>query len=202
MNDRLAGIYVILDAGTMPDLQVTQRFALQAGIRLFQYRDKRGCDAELLRALYHEAHAMDALLLVNDHVDLTPLADGIHVGQDDLAGTSIAALRARFPDKIIGVSANTPAHAKAAIGADYLGVGPFHATATKQIDRAALGIAGLHEMVNATSLPVCAIGGISVDDLMALRAAGCTMAATIGYLAHATDQLAAAHHLVEHWNRK
>ena len=87
MRSRLSGIYLILDGEMMPDVAATLDAALYGGIRLFQYREKRGCNAELLRTLYERTQAAEALLLVNDEIALASLVDGLHVGQDDLAAT-------------------------------------------------------------------------------------------------------------------
>jgi thiamine-phosphate pyrophosphorylase len=200
MRERLRGVYVILDGEVMADLLRVLDEALRAGIRLFQYREKRGPDRELLLALHARTRATGGLLLVNDAVELAHLADGVHLGQDDLRQESLPELRRRLAGKIIGLSAHTPAQAAAALEVDYLGVGPFRATTSKARTRAPLGIAGLVAVARATDLPVCAIGGITPADLGELRADRISMVAVIGAIAKAEDPFRAARSLYEAWN--
>ena len=198
----MQGIYLILDAALMPDLIETMQVALQGGIRIFQYRDKSGCRAEILIALYELAQSHQAVLTVNDDASLAHLADGIHVGQDDLAATPLAVLRSRFPDKIIGVSAHTVEQAQAASEADYLGVGPLRETGSKVVERPALSLEGIAKIAHATTLPVCAIGGITASDIPQLLEQRIAMAAVIGYIAKAPDQYVAARTLIAAWNAR
>ena len=110
---------------------------LAAGIRIIQYREKeknlreKYAEAMILRRMTRES---GALFLVNDHVDLALMveADGVHIGQDDLPLPEVRKLLG--PGKIIGVSTHGPEQARRAVaeGADYIGVGPLFATATKK----------------------------------------------------------------------
>ena len=200
MRALLCGIYVILDGEAMGDLLGVVDGALRAGVRLFQYREKRGPDKELLLALHARIQAASGLLLVNDAVELAHLADGVHLGQEDLRQQSLPELRRRLVGKIIGLSAQTPAQAAAAGDVDYLGVGPFRATISKAATRAPLGIGGIVAVARATELPVCAIGGITREDLGELRAHEIAMAAVIGAIAKAEDPFGAARLLHEAWN--
>ncbi len=183
----------------MPDLLATLDAALAGGIKLFQYRDKRGCDADLLRTLHRRTQHAHALLLVNDEPELAAIADGIHLGQEDLTRISLAQLRRQHPTTIIGVSAHTIEQVAACPQADYYGVGPLHPTNSKQVARAPLGIDGIASIARFSAKPVCAIGGITRSDLAPLRAQGVAMAAVIGSIAHASNQTAAARELVEGW---
>jgi thiamine-phosphate pyrophosphorylase len=200
VRERLRGIYVILDGEVMDDLLGVLDGALRAGVRLFQYREKRGPDRELLLALHTRTQVAGALLLVNDAAEVAHFADGLHLGQEDLWRDSLPELRRRLVGKIIGLSAHTPAQAEAATDVDYLGVGPFRATASKATTLAPLGIAGIVAVAKATDLPVCAIGGITAKDLGELRAHRIPMAAAIGAVAKAEDPFRAAQLLHEAWN--
>ncbi len=110
--------------------------ALEAGVRLVQFREKDRTDRELyLRALAFREHTReaDALLIVDDHVDvaLAVGADGVHLGQNDLP---VAAAREIDPDLIIGASTHNLAEAMAAqeAGASYVNIGPIFGTQTKE----------------------------------------------------------------------
>jgi thiamine-phosphate diphosphorylase len=200
MNLRLQGIYVILDGGTMRDLPSVLDASLRAGIRLFQYREKRGPNRELLLGLYKQSQVAGAVLLVNDAVELAQFVDGVHLGQEDAQKYDLTDLRRSLPDRIIGLSAHTADQARAASMVDYLGVGPFKATTSKETARAPLGVSGLSAVAAASSLPICAIGGIGSSDLAELRKAGAAMAAVIGAIAGAHDVYAATLTLQEAWD--
>ncbi len=142
-----------------------------------------------------------ALLIVNDDVEAALEADGLHAGQEDLAGLDVAALRLRLGARILGISCGTPDEARAAArsGANYLGVGPFAPTATKLDAGPALGESGVREIVGAASLPVAAIGGIGFENLAAVARTGAAMAAVVSALAFAADPAAAARELTARW---
>jgi thiamine-phosphate pyrophosphorylase len=200
MNPRLQGVYVLLDGGAMRDLHSVLDAALRAGIRLFQYREKRGPDRDVLISLHQKTQVAGAVLLVNDAVELAHLADGVHLGQEDARRYILSDLRRSLPHGIIGLSAHTPDQARAAVCVDYLGVGPYKATTSKETDRSPLGIEGLRKIIHVTSLPICAIGGVKAADLAALRNAGVAMAAVIGAIAASSDTYAAATSLQEAWD--
>jgi thiamine-phosphate diphosphorylase len=154
--------------------------ALRGGATAIQLRDKEAEDADLLAwagEVDGLARRAGAISLVNDRLDVARLAGaaGCHLGPEDLP---LADARRLWPrPALIGFSAGTPAEARAAEeeGADYLGVGPVYSTSTKGDAGAALGLSGLREVIEATSLPVIAIGGID-----ATRAGGCVAAGACG----------------------
>ncbi len=114
------------------------------------------------------------LFLVNDRVDLALEvgADGVHLGQEDLPCHEARKLLG--PDKIIGVTVHTVAEALAAQagGADYLGVSPIFSTATKADAGAPTGVALLSEIRRRVTLPLVAIGGITLANAPGVIAAG------------------------------
>ena len=118
-------------------------------------------------------------------------ADGVHVGQSDMACARARQLLGA--DAIVGVSAQTPQQARAAqdAGADYLGVGAVWATGTK-VDAPALGPEGLARACAATALPVVAIGGIHAGNVGELAETGACGAAVVSELFAAPDPRAAA----------
>ncbi|MER7165863.1 thiamine phosphate synthase [Micromonospora sp. NPDC000207] len=130
-----------------------------------------------------------ATCLVNDrlHVALAVGAAGGHVGADDLPVP--AARRVLGPDGVLGATAREPVAARAAIaaGADYLGVGPCHHTATKDGLPDPIGPAGVRAVADAVDVPVIAIGGVTVATVPALRAAGAYGVAVVGALSDAAD---------------
>jgi thiamine-phosphate pyrophosphorylase len=173
--------------------------ALAGGADLFQLRDKEASDDELLaageaaRAL---CHAAGALFIVNDRPDLAAAcgADGVHVGQDD---TPVARARAIVgDDALVGLSTHSMKQAQAGCksGADYIAVGPVHATPTKE-GRPAIGIAPVRYAAHHVSVPWFAIGGIDEKTVRDVVRAGASRIVVVRALAEADDPEAAARSL-------
>ena len=135
--------------------------------------------------MYGRARDQGALFIVNQDLDAACEADGLHVGQEDLALLDGKNLRERLGRRILGISCSTPAEALEAerVGADYVGVGPFNATSSKGDAGPAIGEAGVRAVVRATRLPVAAIGGIGVADVETVARSGARMAAVISAIA-------------------
>jgi len=198
----LAGIYAIVDTGATSEPLALLDAVLAGGIRLVQYRAKAGVDRILLAAMLARTRTVGAALIVNDDVEAALAADGWHAGQEDLAAIDARDARTRLGDRLFGVSAATPAEARAAeaLGADYLGAGPFAATSTKGDAGPAIGVAGVARVVAATTLPVAAIGGIELANLGDVARSGAALAAVISALARAPEPEAAARALVARWH--
>jgi len=135
-------------------------------------------------------------LFINDRLDvaLATGADGVQLGAVSLGVPDARRLR---PSWVVGRSVHTVADALAAraTGADYLLAGPVFPTATHP-DAAPIGLAGLGAIV-AVGLPVIAIGGVTVERIEAVRAAGAWGAAAIRALWDAGDPAAAARAMEE-----
>ena len=117
-------------------------------------------------------------------------ADGVHVGQSDMEAGDV---RAKLgPDKIIGVSAQTGEQAILAEkrGADYLGVGAVFPTGSKD-DADDVSHETLKAICDAVSIPVIAIGGITVDNTSELAGTGICGIAVISAI-YAADDIPAA----------
>ena len=150
--------------------------ALQGGATFLQLREKELDEAHFKE----EAVALKALcrqygvpFVLDDNVALAieTNADGVHVGQSDMAAGKVRELIG--PDKILGVSAQTVEDALLAEreGADYLGVGAVFPTGTKT-DANAVSYDTLREICAAVSIPVIAIGGITKDNVARLSGSG------------------------------
>ena len=171
--------------------------AVAGGVTIVQWRDKGGAAGALLphvQRLREWLRLRHVPFIVNDDVDLALAcdADGVHVGQDDLA---CAAVRLRVgAQRLIGVSVGSVAEAvqAARAGADYLGVSPVFATPTKPNAPAATGLEGLRAIHAAVSLPLVAIGGIHVGNAAAVREAGADGIAVVSAIMAAPDPRAAA----------
>ena len=185
---RLAGLYAIVGG---PDPVAQAALALDGGAAVIQLRVKEMADGELLAAasrLVALARGR-ALVIVNDRADLAVLsgADGVHVGDEDLPVE--AARRVVGPGLLVGRSTRTLADGLAALaaGADHVGFGPVFATATKRIAEPPRGLAMLAEVARGLPAPVVAIGGIGLETIGPVAAAGAAAAAVIGALFDGPD---------------
>ena len=115
-------------------LETVVEALLRGGVTMVQLRDKHADRQQLCAALLPVCRRYGAPLIINDYPDVAREvdADGVHVGQDDMAYAQ--ARRLLGADKIIGVSAHNPEEALAAqaAGADYLGCGAVFGSATKR----------------------------------------------------------------------
>jgi len=178
------------------------RLACAGGADAIQLRDKFRSPEELIvigREIRAITRTAGALFIVNDSLDVALAcgADGVHLGQDDMAA-GMARLRAPRPF-IIGISAGTVAEAVAAekAGADYVALSPVFATASKDNAGPGQGLAVLREMKAAVSIPVIAIGGITKENLGDVIAAGADGVAVISAVVAQPDIAAAARDLKE-----
>lgn len=150
--------------------------SLDGGVTFVQLREKSLDD----ETFFAEAVDIQKLcreynvpFVVNDNVDIAVRmnADGVHVGQSDMEADNV---RAKLgPDKIIGVSAQTVEQAILAekMGADYLGVGAVFPTGSKD-DAEDVSYETLKAICEAVSIPVIAIGGISIQNVEKLGRSG------------------------------
>ncbi|MCC7125088.1 MAG: thiamine phosphate synthase [Acidobacteria bacterium] len=152
---------------------------MSAGVQWLQLRAKAS-DARSFLELARLAVARTrgrALVIVNDRVDIAQIAgaDGVHVGQDDLAPD--AARQLLGPDAIVGFSTHDVPQVDAALTMpiDYVAIGPVFGTATKDTGYAAVGlemVAAAATRAHSRGLAVVAIGGITVDNAASVLAAG------------------------------
>jgi thiamine-phosphate pyrophosphorylase len=178
------------------------RLVAQGGATLVQLRDKR---SETRRMVEHARAIKAALapfnipLLINDRVDVALAcgADGVHVGQGDMAVDDARRLLGR--DAIIGLSIKTTALAEAAPVdiLDYVGVGGVFATTSKDNTSAPIGTAGLARIADilrrrVPGFPVCGIAGIDASNAADVIAAGADGVAVISALSRKPDPQAAA----------
>ena len=174
--------------------------AIDGGAGIVQLREKHlDHDAFLKEAKRFVALCREkgAVSIINDDVDiaLAADADGVHVGQEDLA-----AGRAREvlgPDKILGVSAHNVDEALAAqaAGADYLGVGAAFVTGTKT-DAKPITRETIRAVTAAVEIPAVAIGGITRENLPQLSGCGLAGVAVVSALFAQSDVKAAAAELL------
>jgi len=174
---------------------------LGAGVDIVQLRMKDAGDGEIVATGRRFARALAghaALFILNDRPDLVAEigADGVHVGQDDLAVVQARALVG--PDRLVGLSTHSPAQVDAAAETpvDYIGVGPVHATPTKP-GRPAVGLELVRYAAAHATVPFFAIGGIAAQGVGAVREAGAERIAVVRAITEAADPASAARELRE-----
>jgi thiamine-phosphate pyrophosphorylase len=186
MAGPLGRLHLVTDVRRDRDPVAVVRAALSAGVPAVQVRVADHVSdlgayhlTTLILELCREA---GATCLVNDrlHIALATGADGGHVGGDDLPVT--AARRVLGPDAILGTTAHDAFTAQAAVaaGASYLSVAP----------------AALRTVAAAVSVPVIAIGSVSIDQIPDLLAAGAHGVAVMSTVSDALDPGAAASDLL------
>lgn len=196
----LLGVYLVTDG--RPDLESlldVVRQALVGGTTTVQLRRKHDDGRALVglgRELRRLTREFGALYIVNDRVDVALLtdADGVHVGQSDIAFADVRRLVG--PDKIVGVSATTLSEAEGALrdGADYIGAGAVYPTASKD-DADISGLHGLLAIVESaarSNVPVVAIGGINQTNASEVLATGADGLAVVSAIMQAADPAAAS----------
>jgi len=172
----MQGYYFITDSrlslkGNILDIEA----ACKAKVQVIQYRNKTAPAKVMLQeARQIRKITSGSILLINDRLDvaLAVGADGVHLGQDDMPYEE--ARKILGPNKIIGLSVKTIDQAKQAeaMGANYIGVGPIFQTSTKDDAGNPLGIDFLKQIKKEVTLPVVAIGGITLENAKEVIGAG------------------------------
>lgn len=174
--------------------------AVAGGVTVVQLREKECSTREfvaLARRLKQLLTPREVPLLINDRIDVTLAseADGVHLGQSDMAYRDARALLGA--GALIGLSVETPEQAAEAedCDCDYLGVGPIFPTATKWDAAPAWGLERLTELRKTSRHRFVAIGGIGASNAALVAAAGANGIAVVSAICSAPDPRAAAAHL-------
>jgi thiamine-phosphate pyrophosphorylase len=161
---------------------------IQLRLKDVSARDLVGVARELVRAV-------GVPVVVNDRADVAIAAGaaGVHLGADDLPP---AAVRRIAPDGfIIGVSVGNDAEVENSDGADYAGIGPFFATASKGDAGKAIGAEGFARLATAAGLPAVAVGGVTAENASIAVEAGAVGIAAIAGVFGSSDPEASARRL-------
>ncbi len=145
--------------------------------------------------MHERATRAGALLILNDRADVARLvADGVHLGQDDLPPAAARALLGR--DAIIGLSVTAGSQLDTLDATvDYVGLGPIFPTGTKPDAAAALGQAAFSALRRLIDRPVVAIGGITLANAAQVIGAGADGIAVVSAICAAADPRQAARDL-------
>jgi thiamine-phosphate pyrophosphorylase len=193
-------LYGILDLGYVAhaDAERVVSQMIEGGVDALQLRAKNQSESEIERLAARVAPITESAgipLILNDYPQLVPSvgAQGAHVGQDDFSVADARwragrALAGEVAPPIIGRSTHSLAQAAAAEeeGADYIGFGPLFATPTKP-GRPAIGLEGIRAAHGHAKIPIFCIGGIKLENLETVLAAGARRVVIVSGLLQAAD---------------
>lgn len=165
------------DSGREQELLDLIASASRAGVDIIQIRERRLGDRALLdlaRRAVVLTGGTASRVVVNDRLDvaLAAGAAGVHLRGDSFPATRVRAVAA--PPFLVGRSVHDPSEAAAAVagGCDYLLFGTVFRSTSKPASHVPAGLDALERVCRAVSLPVLAIGGITLDNVRDVAAAG------------------------------
>ena len=186
-------LYGILDLGYVgiDDAERVTKSMIDGDVDLIQLRAKEHSVEEIVDLagkLHQVTSAAGVPLIVNDHAEVAAKVpvEGVHLGQDD---DSLAHARKKAGRHVlVGKSTHSLEQAVEAEreGADYVGFGPIFATPTKP-DYQPIGLTGIKRVHNEITVPTFCIGGIKIDNLGQVIAAGARRVAIVSGLLRAPD---------------
>ena len=184
-KELLKGIYVLSDATLTPLETILSQIerVLKSGVSVVQFREKYATDEALeftCRALGALCKKYNALFIIDDRVHLAKKvdADGLHVGMDDV---SYEEAREILGDKIIGISCYGDierAKHYESLGVDYVAFGSFFPSPTKPKAKV-VPLDVLERARRVLTIPICAIGGISAENINAVAKSNIAMYSVI-----------------------
>jgi thiamine-phosphate pyrophosphorylase len=186
-------LYGILDLAyvDIPDARKVIDQMMDGGVDLIQLRAKAQTAAQIapLAAELHRAtQERNIALIINDHAHIarSVVAEGVHVGQDDIPiaeAREIAGVNC-----VVGKSTHSVDQAIRAFyeGVDYIGFGPIFATPTKP-DYSPIGLDEIRKVHEAVRIPIFCIGGIKLENLAEVIAAGARRVVIVSGLLQAKD---------------
>ncbi len=187
-----------ISQGSTPDAHIQNiELALDAGVKLIQLRLKNISDELYIDYASQAKLSCDkshAVLIINDNVTVAKScsANALHLGLDDM---SVLEARKIVPNKLIGGTANTFEHIKqrCAESVDYIGLGPYRFTRTKEKLSPILGIEGYQQIIDQMkkenlTTPIYAIGGIELNDIESIIDTGVYGIAVSGLITNSSNK--------------
>ena len=200
-------VYLVTDHRGKTDEEILNIIeqAIKGGTSVVQIREKTASTKDFYNLALKAKEITEKYnvpLIVNDRIDiaLAVKSDGVHIGQDDMPAK--VAREIIGEEMILGVSASTVEEAIKAEsdGANYIGSGAVFPTATKD-DADSVSKEELKEIVNSTSIPVVAIGGITIENAESLKDTGIDGFSVVSAIMNADDPKKASERLKEIYNR-
>ncbi|HYW35361.1 MAG TPA: thiamine phosphate synthase [Balneolaceae bacterium] len=203
MKHKLKGVYLVTNTSIQHQYNHAQlaEMALRGGANIVQFRDNQSGARESLKyakSVVNVCRSYNAMSIINDRTDIAIAAEatGVHLGQDDLP---LQTAREILNDgQIIGGTSSTLKEARQveAEGADYVALGHIFDTTTKQKDYAPRGLDILQKVSKSLSIPVVAIGGITLENASDVIAAGADMIAVSSAICCAPNPVKATEKLM------
>lgn len=178
--------------------------ACQSGAELVQLRLKNLSDKKILKTALEAreiTNHFQTRLIINDHYKIAKevKADGVHLGKSDTCPTE--ARKHLYTWQIIGGTANTLEDCKNLIAkeVDYIGLGPYRFTTTKENLSPVLGLNGYSLIIEElkTATPIIAIGGITTNDVAEILKTGVSGIAISGEITKDFNKIRTFHQLLE-----
>ena len=204
MNRESLRLYLVTDRGLSlgRSLEEVVIEAVAGGVTMVQLREKDAPTGEfvaLAKRLKALLAPLGVPLIINDRVDvaLAADADGVHIGQSDMAYAD--ARRLLGPDKIIGLSVENFHDLEVANGldVDYIGISPVYGTPTKTDTAQPFGLEGLRRAVEMSAHPTVAIGGMNAQTIGDVMLAGTDGVAVVSAICSAPSPREAARELLQ-----
>ena len=202
--ENIRGLYVIIDpevTGGRNPLEIAQG-AVRGGASMLQLRDKlrdKGESIKLACELQELCLANDVLLIINDHIDVAVAINsaGVHLGQTDLPVNDASVILR--PGQILGRSNREydQLSESQAMDVDHVAFGPIYATTTKSTGREPQGAERLKQARTLTNLPLVAIGGINMNNVAPVIAAGANAICVTAAVGLSDDPERSSNELVE-----
>lgn len=201
-------VYLVTDRRKTAErpLAAVVKEALAGGVKALQLREKDLLPRDLFTVateLRHLTHKAGAKLLINGRMDicLAVGADGVHLPSDHLPTSLVRKVVGK--ERIIGISVHTLKEAVTAEkeGADYVVMGPIYWTLSKASYGSPLGIEALREATQGLSIPVFAIGGITIEKVKEVLEAGASGVAVVSSILSAAHVREASTRLIEEVRR-
>lgn len=167
-------LYALCDIESLNKHSITisdfLKISFKLDAKIIQYRDKISSRDKKIENLKYISQNSSAIVIVNDSIDLIKYANGVHLGQEDFFKISenkieaVRVIREKIGNKLLGLSTHNEKEILEANGLDLdmIGLGAYRNTSTKSITNV-LG-ESLSELAALSTHPVCAIGGVKVDD--------------------------------------
>lgn len=204
-KENIQGLYAICDNTFSPQyshLELAQKI-LQGGCKILQLRMKSEQNLSKVKKVMEEILDLkkkyNFTFILNDYVELAAAlpVEGVHIGQDDLPLPVTRQIMG--PDKIIGYSSHSLEEALAAekAGADYVALGAIFPTNTKGPGHPVQGLNTLQKVVESIRIPLVAIGGISLENILSVIKTGVSSIAMITALSQAKNVTEATQYFVK-----
>ncbi len=189
------------DSGGDSKIETVLAGALAGGCRWIMLRNKAMGASERItatRRLKALAEPFGAKLVVNGDLEAAVHADGVHLPQGQPCADARAVLG---PERLVGVSTHNEAEIAAAAeaGADYATISPVFPTPSKPGYGPALGETALAALISKTTLPLVALGGVTLETAPACRHAGAAGIAVMGTVMGAKDPAATTARILDAW---